>query len=71
MNQPESNEREMNILTSKIKAKGYTLKEFLLLINYSLSTWRKYEHRDRLTTENQIKRHEFFVNKVTELESRI
>jgi len=33
----------MNKLTRRIKSKGYTLKSFLIKINYSLSWYRKHE----------------------------
>ena len=61
----------MNKLTERIRAKGYTLKEFLNLINKSLSTFRRYEHLDRLTTDTDIEGHKFFINKIDGLESKI
>lgn len=33
----------MNITTQKIKAKGYSLPEFLKVVGFSLSTYRRYE----------------------------
>ena len=54
----------MNILTRKIKAKGYTLKEFLRKINYSLRWYRTHEIEG-------AKEHEFLVGQIDELESRV
>lgn len=54
----------MNELTERIKAKGYTLKEFLKKINYSLWWYRQHEKEDG-------KRHEFLVGLIDELESRV
>lgn len=61
----------MNKLTEQIRAKGYTLTEFLTLINKSLSTFRKYEHVENLKTNKELKRRFFIVNKINELESKI
>lgn len=61
----------MNKQTERIRSKGYTLKEFLKLINKSLSTYRKYEHLDKLTTDDDFERHDFFVKKIYDLDDKI
>lgn len=61
----------MNILTERIRAKGYTLTEFLKLINKSLSTYRQYEHLDKLDNDADFERHYFFIRKIDDLESKL
>jgi len=36
----------MNSATQKIKSKGYSLPEFLKVVGFSLSTYRRYEKQD-------------------------
>ena len=54
----------MNQLTERIKSKGYTLKEFLKKINYSLSWYRVHEKKE-------AKRHAFLVGLIDELEVKL
>jgi len=54
----------MNELTERIKAKGYTLKEFLEKINYSLSWYRVHEREG-------AKRREFLVGLIDGLEIKV
>jgi len=53
----------MNKATQKIKAKGYTLTEFLEVTKISLSSYRRYEKE-----ENKF--HSFLVQLITDLEQR-
>lgn len=60
------NEQEstLNNLTLKIKLKGYTLKCFLLKINFSLRWYRTHEIEGS-------PEHKFLCEKINELESKI
>lgn len=55
----------MNPLTERIRAKGYTLTEFLLKVNKSLSWYRNHNR------EVGTKGYDFLVGLIDELESRI
>lgn len=51
----------MNPLTRKIKSKGYTLKQFLAKINYSLSWYRTHEKEGASS-------HEFLLSEIDKLD---
>jgi len=53
----------MNKATQKIKAKGYSLSEFLKVSGISLSSYRRYEHKDN-------KFHSFLVQLIEDLERK-
>lgn len=53
----------MNPLTRKIKSKGYTLKQFLAKINYSLSWYRTHEIEGAPS-------HEFLLSEIERVESK-
>jgi len=54
----------VNTLTRKIKAKGYTLEEFLKKINYSLSWYRVHE-------KEGADSHEFLKGEIDRMESKL
>jgi len=54
----------MNPLTRKIKAKGYTLEEFLKKINYSLRWYRIHE-------KEGAESHEFLNDQIDNVESKL
>lgn len=53
----------MNTLTRKIKNKGYSLSEFLIVIGFSLRWYREHE-------KPGAGKHEFLVGKIDGLESK-
>ena len=53
----------MNVLTRKIRNKGYSLSEFLIVIGFSLRWYREHE-------KPGAGKYDFLVGKMDELESK-